>query len=270
MIFCRTNLDCDNLEKYLNQGKTLPLVLPIVIYNGSQKYDAPLNMWELFEEPALAKEIMTGDYRLIDLEAMSDDEFKKEKHFAFALYVMKHIHERDTFKMLEKALKHCLPAIIIDSTKDHIHIKSVLCYTGDIIEIEKTRELETVLDGLLSTNEEEIMRTIADGYRDEGYEIGFTEGIEKGREEGREEGVQVGIEKMALASATQMLKDGLSPELIQKYTKLTNSWRRLSSSPRSRGSRKFYYYWIPNAASARPCEDDDDFCQRLVNSVYTC
>ena len=42
--------------------------LPLVIYNGQQKYSAPLNLWELFSHSDLAKKAMIDNYNLIDLK----------------------------------------------------------------------------------------------------------------------------------------------------------------------------------------------------------
>ena len=50
---------------------------------------------------------------------------------------------------------------------------------------------------------------------DVGMELGREEGLERGREEGRE------AEK--IETAKTMLKDGIAPEVVQKYTKLSIS-----------------------------------------------
>ena len=69
----------------------LPLILPLVLYNGKDKYTAPRNIWELFSNSKLAKKALIEDYRLVDLQAMSDDDIDYEKHLSFILYTMKHI-----------------------------------------------------------------------------------------------------------------------------------------------------------------------------------
>jgi predicted transposase/invertase (TIGR01784 family) len=79
------------LGKHKKGKDKLPFVLPLVIYNGKEKYNVPQNFWQLFDNPILAKKAMTEDYRLIDLQAMSDNDIDYEKHLSFVLYVMKHI-----------------------------------------------------------------------------------------------------------------------------------------------------------------------------------
>ncbi|MGI6444472.1 MAG: Rpn family recombination-promoting nuclease/putative transposase [Candidatus Ozemobacteraceae bacterium] len=60
------------------------------------------------------------------------------------------------------------------------------------------------------------LATDLDAARREGREEGIEEGMLKGREEGREEGDILRAKKVAL----KMLNDGLSPEIVEKYTGL--------------------------------------------------
>jgi len=57
------------------------------------------------------------------------------------------------------------------------------------------------------------MRTIAQSYRDEGFEKGIVQGIEKGREEG--------IEKARIETTMKMLKISLDLRSIQDVTGLS-------------------------------------------------
>ena len=56
----------------------LPMILPLVIYNGKQKYNVPTSFWELFQNPEIAKEVMAGDYKLVDLTCVPDETFQKQ------------------------------------------------------------------------------------------------------------------------------------------------------------------------------------------------
>lgn len=155
--------------------------MPLVIYHGKEKYDAPLNLWELFDNPELAKKSMSGNYQLLDLQAMSDDDINYEKHLSFVLHVLKHIHDRDLLKMLKTAMERCRQAILIDETKDYIHIKSILWYVDSKLGEEKKTDLEQlIVDNLPTRDTDKVMRTIAQSYIDEGMQ----KGIEKGRLEG--------------------------------------------------------------------------------------
>ena len=198
------------LERH-NKGKDkLPIILPLVIYNGKGKYTAPRNLWDLFDNPLLAREIMTGDYNLIDLYSMRDDEINYEKHLSFLLYVLKHIHDRDLINMLQEAMNKCYKAILIDKGKDYIHTKLILWYTDSKVPIEKARELEQLItDNLPREDTENIMKTIADAY------------IQQGEAKGIEKGIEKGMAKALENTAIKMLKAGLDFKLISSVTSLS-------------------------------------------------
>ncbi len=94
-----------------------PLVMPIVFYNGTKKYNAPLNLWDLFSNPELAKRLMTSDYRLVDLQSMSDDEIQQKAHFGMIEYFMKHIQTRDIIKLWADFLASFKEAVLLDKER---------------------------------------------------------------------------------------------------------------------------------------------------------
>jgi predicted transposase/invertase (TIGR01784 family) len=169
------------LERHIEKKKQpkLPVIFPFVIYHGKGKYNASLNLWELFDNPELAKKAMSGDYQLLNLQAMSDDDINYEKHLSFVLHVLKHIHDRDLLKMLKDAMERCVQAILIDQGKDYIHIKSILWYLDSKLSEEKKTDLEQlIVDNLPTEDTDKVMRTIAQAYIDQGIEKGRLEAIQ--------------------------------------------------------------------------------------------
>ena len=82
---------------------------------------------------------------------------------------------------------------------------------------ERKQLLEQLIkDNLSKEDTDNIMRTIADSYIEEGFNKGLVRGIEKGREEGREEGIRAGMEK----AASNMLKSNLDLKFISSVTGL--------------------------------------------------
>ena len=129
---------------------------------------------------------MAGDYNPIDLNAMSDDDIDYEKHLSFVLYTMKHIHDRDTLKMLEQAMQKCTKTLIIDKGKDYVHTKLILWYTDSKVPAENKQLLEQlIVNNLPKQDMENIMRTVADTYIEQGVEKVILQGIEKGKAEGK-------------------------------------------------------------------------------------
>ncbi|KJW04139.1 transposase, YhgA-like family protein [Orientia tsutsugamushi str. Sido] len=87
-----------NIKKHKKDLKSvkrtkLPIVVPIVVYHGSERFNAPRTLWELFDDPKLAKELMGSEYLLIDWQAMPDSEIKR-KATAALVHFMKYIHNQ--------------------------------------------------------------------------------------------------------------------------------------------------------------------------------
>ncbi|KJW03293.1 putative transposase [Rickettsia endosymbiont of Ixodes pacificus] len=77
----------------------------------------------------------------------------------------------------------------MDKESGYIYLRSFLWYTDAKISEEKQQELEQIIVKHLSTEEKDnIMRTIAQKYIDEGIQHGIIQGIEKGKAEG----IQIG------------------------------------------------------------------------------
>lgn len=187
------------IERHKKERKKLPLVAPIVLYHGKEKYNAPQSLWELFSNPAQAKQLMLKGYRLVDLQKMTDYEIKQKQHLGMLEYFLKHIHQRDMLKLWEQFLESFKEGILIDKAHDYIYIRSFLYYTDARVEDHNKEQLTKIItDNLSQEDRERLMPTIADVY--------IAQGMEKGRGEG--------IEMVAV----NMLKANLNLELVSKVT----------------------------------------------------
>ena len=67
------------MRQHINQGhKTLPIIINEVIYAGTTSpYNQPIDIFELFDDPALAKEIMQQPAKLTDLTIKTQEELLK-------------------------------------------------------------------------------------------------------------------------------------------------------------------------------------------------
>ncbi|ABV78955.1 Transposase and inactivated derivative [Rickettsia bellii OSU 85-389] len=164
-------------ERHKEKRNKLPLVYNLVIYNGKQVYNAPRNLWDLFTNSVMAKKLMMEDYQLVDLQAMSDNEIVKKKHIGMLDYILKHIHERDMIQLWEQFLANFNHVIMLDKEKGYIYLKSFLWYTDAKISKKQQPRLVQVFDKYLSPqHKDNIMKTIADVYIDEGKQEGKREG----------------------------------------------------------------------------------------------
>ena len=114
-------------KAYEGQNR-LPLIAPLLVYNGTKKYDSPRNLWDLFIAPKQARKLMTEDYRLIDLQSMPDDEIKKKQHLGMLEYFLKHIHQRDMLKLWGEFLEEFKEVVLIDKANGYIYLKQFIWY----------------------------------------------------------------------------------------------------------------------------------------------
>ena len=128
-----------------------------MLYNGSAEYTVPRNFWELFDDPGLAHETMSGDYGLIDLKAINDKDLPRDKSIGFLLHVMKHIWERDILAMLDSAMKIHKISIKIDQNNDYIITKAILWYTGVKLDEKEQQRLAQIVKSNLSEDDGEYL-----------------------------------------------------------------------------------------------------------------
>lgn len=181
------------LERHKKEEKSkLPLVIPLVLYHGNRPFNVPRNLWDLFNEPSLAKEFMEGDYRLVDLYAMTDDQIKQNAHLGLMEYFMKYVQTRNMLKLWHSFPENFKSCILLDKEKGYIYIRNILWYTDSKLPEDKYSDLDKIIrKHIPQEDKEDIMRTIAQKYRDEGIQIGQ----EKGIQIGQGKGIQIGQEK---------------------------------------------------------------------------
>ena len=221
-------------ERHIDTNGKIPLIFPVVVYAGTAKYTAPRNLWALFEHPELAKKILTEDHALVDLQSMSDSEIAKKKHIALFEYVLKHIHMRDMMKLWKNIFEKFPEAVLIDKKHGYLYITNLLWYIDGKLSVEKRDELSNlIIEHLPQEDGEEIMKTIADSYREEGVHkgmligknegiaIGKNKGIAIGKNEGiaigKNEGIAIGTKKIVM----RMLQANTDVKYISSVTGLT-------------------------------------------------
>ncbi|EGJ4515308.1 Rpn family recombination-promoting nuclease/putative transposase [Escherichia coli] len=185
--------------------KTLPLVVPFLFYQGSVcPYPYSMNWLDGFADPALAQQLYTRSFPLVDLSVLSDKEILTHKGIALLELVQKHIRTRD-------GLMAVLPIIaqIINSQHNTVdQVRSVMeyiAYQGYILD--ESRFFSQLI--ALSPEYKTMLTTIAEQLEQKGIE----KGIEKGREEGRNEAL--------IAMTRSLLQQGVDLNIIMQCTGLT-------------------------------------------------
>ena len=198
------------MDVHLTQHKTnvLPLVIPLVIYNGERAYPYSMDLFDLFapEDRQLAKDTLVAPYPLIDLNTFDARAIRDDSWVSIMLNALKYgpskVQPEDIIALL------ATPIAMLAEQKDISYIEAVFLYLCEAKDSKfregLLQEFQTELQPILG---EEFMTTIADSFRQEG--------MEKGRQEG--------MYLNKLATAREMLVEGLSDEVIAKVTKLSLS-----------------------------------------------
>ncbi|WP_145577478.1 Rpn family recombination-promoting nuclease/putative transposase [Yersinia mollaretii] len=145
------------MQRHLDAGNDqLPLVIPILFYHGMvTPYPYPMCWLHAFSEPKLAGQLYGGNFPLIDVTVIPDDEIMTHKHIAVLELLQKHIRRRDVSELLKPMVTQISKGYM---TKDQLI--SVIHY---ILQNGETAEPERFIRDLvhhLPQYEEELM-TIA-------------------------------------------------------------------------------------------------------------
>ncbi|WP_341748844.1 Rpn family recombination-promoting nuclease/putative transposase [Candidatus Tisiphia endosymbiont of Sialis lutaria] len=215
---------CDLYLTTNHKAKSLPLIYPLIIYNGKKKYNASLNIWNLFSHPDLARGFWTNDCQLINVHDIPDEELKKKIWSGILLFFLKHIHERQLLKRWQE-ISYLLPKLS-KITIGHDHIRNLLSYTLTFIEQNDKIELEKILKNSLTKEKgEELMPSIAQVWKEEGIQIGLQDGIKIGVQDGIKIGVQDGIRIGEARGEAKLIKmminNGSSIEEVARMTRLS-------------------------------------------------
>lgn len=166
-----------------NGNSSLPLVYPCVLYNGAEPYSYTTDLFELFQDSGLAREIFLKPFQLVDLTQLSDDDLKKESLLGLMEMLLKYAFARDTVSLIRK-------------------IRDLLQQADKMQEVELLREsaqyvFQTSKDDLskhevlnefkkhLSPSTQENIMTLAEAFVEEGRQEGMQKGMQKERQKFR-------------------------------------------------------------------------------------
>lgn len=200
------------MQQHLSQGNgTLPLVVPLLFYHGERlPYPYSLNWLESFSDPALARQLYTTGFPLVDLTVIPDEEIKTHRRVALLELVQKHIRTRDMLE-LARYIGMLMELWSLPLTQQ----RALMFY---IMQAGQTADLSSFIETLETYPGGEQMATIAQ----ELFEKGVRHGKEKWLAEGLEQGLEQGMKASALRIARQLLKNGMTPQQVQQMTDLSD------------------------------------------------
>lgn len=202
------------MDAHLKKGNdTLPVVVPLLFYQGTVRpYPYSTDWMDCFDVPALAREVYSRPWSLVDVSVMEDSDLQSHRRMALLELVQRDIRHRDAASLLRDVVQ-----LIRLAGNTREQVEAVLCY---IIYNGMTSESITPflyeLAGEIPEYKELIMGTIAQQLKEEGIQLGIQQGIEQGIEQAR----MVAQQKL-LETAYALLDNGVSLDVVIKSTGLS-------------------------------------------------
>ncbi|MBU5388071.1 Rpn family recombination-promoting nuclease/putative transposase [Citrobacter cronae] len=210
------------MDSHLKKGnETLPVVVPLLFYQGTVRpYPYSTDWIDCFDSPALAREIYSRPWPLVDVSVMEDSDLQSHRRMALLELVQRDIRHRDAASLLRDVVQ-----LIRLAGNTREQVEAVLCY---IIYNGMTSESITPflyeLAGEIPEYKELIMGTIAQQLKEEGIQLGLQQGIEQGIEQER-----LAAQQKLLETAYALLDNGVSLDVVIKSTGLS---REMLEQPR--------------------------------------
>ncbi|EAN4944153.1 Rpn family recombination-promoting nuclease/putative transposase [Salmonella enterica] len=177
------------MQRHLEAGhKTLPLVIPILFYQGRKSpWPYSMNWLDNFADPALARRIYSQSFTLVDITAITDDEIMRHRSMAALTLIQKHIRQRDLTQLLDK-----LASLLI---QNHMSGQQVIALVNYMLQAGEAQDARTLLYEMAQR---------APQYGDELMTL-----AEQLKQEGRIEGMQTGEREASRKIARAMLEKGI-------------------------------------------------------------
>ncbi|EPL9568598.1 Rpn family recombination-promoting nuclease/putative transposase [Providencia rettgeri] len=210
------------MNQHMQQGNTtLPLVVPVLFYHGGcSPYPHSLLWTDCFPLAEVANQLYTQPFPLVDITVIDDNELVNHRKVAVMELAMKHKYLRDEFQRVLPLLAQALNKHY-NSDNDVVTILNYLFIALDATNFE---EVVQTLEEQTEQHRETVM-SIAQRLQNKGRQEGIQQGIQQGKEEGIQQGIQQGREEgrteAMTTMAAQLLKNGVSPEIIMKSTGLS-------------------------------------------------
>ncbi|EAQ9657359.1 Rpn family recombination-promoting nuclease/putative transposase [Salmonella enterica] len=202
------------MDAHLKKGNdTLPVVVPLLFYQGTVRpYPYSTDWMDCFDVPALAREVYSRPWPLVDVSVMEDSDLQSHRRMALLELVQRDIRHRDAASLLLDVVQ-----LIRLAGNTREQVEAVLCY---IIYNGMTSESITPflyeLAGEIPEYKELIMGTIAQQLKEEGIQLGLQQGIQQGIEQER-----LAAQQKLLETAYALLDNGVSLDVVIKSTGLS-------------------------------------------------
>ncbi|MBW1650709.1 MAG: Rpn family recombination-promoting nuclease/putative transposase [Deltaproteobacteria bacterium] len=183
------------------KGFPLPVVIPLVLYHGEDKWSLKTDFGQLFDKNTKQFKAYIPDfnYILYDLSQYTDDQIKGEVFLKAALLLFKYSSTKDILKKLPDIFSLLRSIAASKTGLASLEAFFRYIYYSSDLEMEK---LKKIASESLNKSREEAIMTLAQRL--------INEGMQKGRQEGRQEGMQKGMQKGMRQTIIDILESRLN------------------------------------------------------------
>ncbi|MCW1873354.1 Rpn family recombination-promoting nuclease/putative transposase [Erwinia sp. INIA-01] len=209
------------MQRHLDAGnETLPLVVPILFYHGRvTPYPYSMSWLQAFSDPQRAAQLYGGDFPLVDVTVIADDEIMQHRRMAILELLQKHIRQRDLSELLEP-----LVTLMFAGYTGEEQLKPLFNYMLQVGRTPSPHAFAQELSRRTSGYKEGMMR-LAEWFEQNGNQFFFEQGEEKGIEKGMERGLRKGRLEGAMdvtrSLARKMLAKGFERQTVADITGLS-------------------------------------------------
>lgn len=178
----------DYIKESDHKTQILPLVFPIVFYNGKKAYDGFRNLRDLIQAPAdMVENTLFKDFNLVDTYDIKDQVLREQRWAGILTFMFKHVYDRDIWPLVQM-LREMIGAIEQEPGGTS-YTKVLLQYWILLAESSKGTHafIEAVQESVSLPTRSELM-SMATQLIEEGREEGERIGWEKGQQLGQKVG----------------------------------------------------------------------------------
>ena len=205
MPFRSEHYRCNVIDDYVKRHpktKTIPLVIPIVLYHGKAAWTFDTDIRNIVDAPrALVDKYAFKPFIFINLHKIEDEQLREHLWSGVMQLALKHIFEQDVLPYIKEML---ILLHQLERKNAYEIVEAVLKYLLERGEMNKASffklvetELSPEIGGRVMTVAEQCIA------------------------EGRQQGVQLGVRETNLKTARAMLEEGLDISLVHKFTQLS-------------------------------------------------
>ena len=203
-----------DIKKLKLKEYKIPIVIPIVLYTGTRKWNVKEYIKEAQESYKQYNGEELGRYKLVDVNNFTEEELLKEKTFlSKAMLIERKKDDENIIEYLERTVNILLHDNVYTQEQ-----RNFLIVILDLILRRKINndEMTNKLIEKLKNKEEKELLAILDAIDEENKRI-----LQQGIQKGKREGIREGIRKTKINNAQKMKKANLDIKLIMEITGLS-------------------------------------------------